>query len=593
MTLSHRNLRLLASFSLLSVAACAAEGSGDSAQSSGADISSIQSYFSDAKKLDLSDLERVTAGFAADGLNSALSTGNLAGGTHFNVKFEAPSVFAATAMPNKVLPTSDQVQGLDKIVGGLSAQFGETELGTEVNKVRLNHLSSGADTYYVESGFSTDIGVGPQWQFPSNGFGNGISVVLGIQADAALNSRVIIATQDDGLDALVNTPVQAVQNMRGFIFPRSMTDIRAMKPGEMFALQGKGTLGANFGIGAPVFVADPTALSYSIVVSAGVSGTISGMVDVQLVRMDGDEVIVDVGVENGTADSFHAGIADGWGIKGLCDDGKPCLRDVSIAGKNVGLSGLVEKAITGQLNKYLQSSITVDDSHSASRLSLSRFTVHMDRGNATENQAALEQLLKFDLRLAQAMYNRDLDQANPAIVANFDAMRAAQTSTFNFGFQLLGINIYNHATTTKDGTFTIQTPDGQKSILFDSVQKSGGWFMSKHGYTRTGIAAQTVDPSNPTAVKSEANLFISTMNSDSHMNNDFGSDNVDALILGIAGRDVLDTLNQYGDKETQTLWARCPAIQDNTTTTTRARRARSAGTRRATSTSSPTRPSRR
>ena len=46
---------------------------------------------------------------------------------------------------------------------------------------------------------------------------------------------------------------------------------------------------------------------YRVVVSAGVSSVIGGQLDVQLVRLAGDEVVVDVGVENGRGVSFHAG----------------------------------------------------------------------------------------------------------------------------------------------------------------------------------------------------------------------------------------------------------------------------------------------
>src|ERR1043165_2826898 len=136
MTLSYRHL---AALSLLSLAACAAE-SDASTEENTSDISSIKSYFADAKKLDLDDLTRVSVGFATDGLNDALykDTGTLHGG----LKFQAPAVFAATAEPNKVLPDRFEVKGLDSIVSGLAAQFGETELGTQVNKVRLNHVQT-------------------------------------------------------------------------------------------------------------------------------------------------------------------------------------------------------------------------------------------------------------------------------------------------------------------------------------------------------------------------------------------------------------------------------------------------------------------
>jgi hypothetical protein len=554
MTLSYRHL---AALSLLSLAACAAESDAET-NASEADISSIKSYFADAKKLDLTDLTRVSVGFATDGLNDALykETGTLHGG----IKFEAPSVFAATAEPNKVLPDQYEVKALDTIVSGLAAQFGESELGTQVNKVRLNHVSTTEDKFFVESGFTTGVGIGPSWNINAQGFAN-TGVTLGFNADALLTSRVIVATKTDKLGDLVDAPLAAVKAQRGFIYPRSMNDVRGMKPGEMFALRGQGQLGANFGVGAPIFVAAAGPLGYQVVVSAGVAGVVSGEIDVQLVRLEGDEVVVDVGVEKGHGVSFHAGISDQWGIKGICEDGQSCLRDVNIAGKAVGLRGLVEKAVANQVNRYLTFSIDAGASEQSSRVSLSRFRFHMDKGDKAETEKALQQLLKFDLRLAQALYNRDLDQAQPAITADFDAVRAATTTSRNFGFELLGMNIYHKAVVQKEGTFVLQTPDGAKSILFDQLQKDGGWFEKKHAFTRTGVGAESIQGSKLT---SEANLFVQTLNSDSHMDNDFAIDNIDALLLGIGGRDLVDTLDTYGNKLQQTLWAKCPAETQST-----------------------------
>jgi len=190
--------------------------------------------------------------------------------------------------------------------------------------------------------------------------------------------------------------------------------------------------------------------------------------------------------------------------------------------------------------------------------------MHMDKGNKEENQKALEQLLKFDLRLAQAMYNRDLDQTTPAVTAELDAVRASTTTTRNFGFELLGMNIYHRAVVKREGTFVLQTPDGAKAILFDHMAKDGGWFQRKHGFARTGIAAESIDAKSPNAFKSEANLFVQTLSSDEHADNDFAIDNIDALLLGVAGKDVVDTLDQYGNDIERTLWTKCPA-QERTT----------------------------
>ncbi len=552
-----RPVALLALLSIATTAACAVEGD-EEPDSSEAAVTELKAYWADAKRLDLGDLTRVTVGFATDNLNDQLASSN------FGVRFEPPQVFATQAEPSRVLPDNAEIKALDTVVSGLAARFGENELGTQVNATRLRHLQSGTDKYYVESAFSARAGLGRSWSFDASGLlHDGAGVSLGFDANAELVSRVILAADDDEIGSLIQSPLAAAKEMRGFVYPRSLQDVRSMKPGEMFALRGLGKLGANFGVGAPILVAEPTGgLAYRIVVSAGVSGVIGGQLDVQLVRLEGDEVVVDVGVENGRGVSFQAAVRDGWGVKGICDDGERCLRAVELAGKRIDLARLVEQAIEKRLNSYLSFRVEGQASSASSRVSLSRFRFHLDKGNEDEVEKALQQALKFDVRLAQALYNRDLGERDPAVVADFDAVRAATTSTRSFGFELLGMNIYHRAVVKKEGSFVVQTPEGAKSILFDSVHKGGGWFQMDHGYTRTGVAAQTLDAQNPEAFRSEANLFLQTAVGDKHMDDDVIIDNVDATLLGLVGPRAVEALDAYGNEMERLVWSKCPVEED-------------------------------
>ncbi len=544
--------RVLGMFGVMALSAVACAAPSDEAEDSEQAISSLRAYFADAKKLDLGDLTRVSVGFATDQLNDAL------GGNGVSARFDRPAVFAAQAEPNRILPDGSEIKALDTIVSGLAARFGESELGTRVNKTRLDYLASGRDKYFVESGFAVRAGLNHSWNFDASGLMDGVGVSLGFEANAELTSRVIVAAKDDNLQGVLSAPLSAVKNMRGFVYPRSVADIRKMKPGEMFALRGQGKLGANFGVGAPILVAEPTAgLSYRIVVSAGVSGVVGGQLDGQLVRLAGDEVVVDVGVENGRGISFNAAIRDGWGVKAVCDDGIPCLRPLELAGQRLDLQRMVEKAIEKRVNQYLTFKIEGSVGYASSRVSLSRFKFDLSKGNPDETQRALEQLLKFDMRLAQALYNRDLDQASPAVVNELDAVRAATTSTRNFGFEVLGMNIYQHAVVDREGSFVVQTPDGARAILFDSLEKNGGWFQTRHSFKRTGLAAQTLDARDPTKFKSEANLFLSVGAGDEHIDDDLLVDAADATLVSLGGKDVVETLDHYGNQMERTVWERC------------------------------------
>ncbi|AKU95490.1 hypothetical protein AKJ09_02154 [Labilithrix luteola] len=551
-----RILGLVSIVVLAGVACAAPEEEGDSSQAA---VTELKAYWADAKKLDLGDLSRVAVGFATDELNNQIS------GPNIGARFDAPNVFAAAAEPNRVLPDGSEIKALDTVVSGLGARFGENELGTQVNAARLKHLQSGADKYYVESGFALNAGINHGWSFSAGGFGgNGVGTSLGFDAGVALSSRVIIAASDDRVLDVLKAPLASVKQMRGFVYPRSADDIRKMKTGEMFALRGSGKLGGNFGLGAPLLVADPTgSLAYSVVLSAGVSSVISGQLDVQLVRLDGDEVVVDVGVENGKGVSFNAAVTDGFGVKGICEDNERCLRALEFGGKKFDSAKYVEKAIEQRLNQYLTFQVTAGAATNSSRVSLSRFRFHLDGGNKDETSRALEQALKFDLRLAQAIYNRDLGESAPAVVVDFDAVRASTTSTRNFGFELMGMNVYHNAVVKNEGTFVLQTPDGAKNILWDTLQKSGGWFQMQHDLRRTGVAAQTLDAKNPDDFRSEANLFVQTVVSDSHMDDDMIIDNIDGLIGGVAGQKVVDALDTIGNDMQRLVWDACPVEKDD------------------------------
>ncbi|MFO0667919.1 MAG: hypothetical protein U0174_28465 [Polyangiaceae bacterium] len=545
--------RVLGSIALCMLAAIPGCGGSDEDESNLDDLP-LKAYWADAKKLDLSDLTRVAAGYATDGLNSSLRLGPV------SATFDAPTVFAAQAEPSTILPGNAKVKGIDQIVSGLAADFGERELGTQVNAIRLRHLQAGDDKYFVESAFTLRGGLAGGWNFTA-GMPNGVGVNLGLNVGADVSSRIIVASTKDNVVKVLTTPLAAAADIRGFVLPRSIDDVQKMRPGEMFALRGAGHLGANLGLGVPVLF--QTSGVYNIVASVGVSAVIAGQIDVQLVRLEGDEVVVDVGIENGKALSLSAGISDSFGIKGICDDGISCLRPVEVAGQKVDITQMVANAIDREVNKYLTFSISASAGRSSSRVSVSRLRFHLDRGNRAEVSRALEHALRFDVRLAQAMYNRDLGNPTPAVVAEFDAVRASTTSTRNFGFELFGMNMYHRAVVDKEGTFTVQTPEGVKTVLFDSVSKHSGFFQMDHGFTRIGVGAQTLDARNPLNFRSEANLFLQTAVSDKRMGNDLIIDNIDATLLAIVGSKGIEAIDPFGNRLQQAVWEHCRVQADD------------------------------
>ncbi len=553
--------KLSVSGSVLTLAVAIA-GCGDHSGDGEADQDSVRllkTYWADARKLNLTDLIRVETGYAAERLNDKLAVGE------FAATFEAPSVFGAQEQRSEILDeiagASNRVRSLSAIVSGLAAQFGDSELSTQVNAIRLKQVQSGGNSkYYIESGFSLKGGIDHGWSFSAGGFGGS----LGFAAQAILSSRVIVASDDQRLRSLVTAPLHAVKEMRGFIYPRSVADVRAMRPGEMFALKGEGRLGVNLGVGVPLLAAAPIPqASYDVVFSAGVSASLTGDLDVQLVRLEGDEVVVDVGMETVKETSFEAAIKDGWGIKAVCDDGSPCLRTIDLGLKKVDLKRMTEQAVQRRLDEYLHTEIGGGVSSVKSRAMVSRMRFHLDRGDATEVSRALEQALKADVRLAQALHNRDLGNPTPAVAVDFDLLRNATTSKRNFGAQIFGMSIYQKVVVEKSGVFSVDTPSGSQLLLFDSLDKHGGWFQMDHGFTRIGVAALAFEKSEPDVSKSQANLFVQTLVGDTHMDDDTMIDNADALISALAGSAAVEALDTYGNALQRKVWDTCPVEEDD------------------------------
>lgn len=550
-----RSLALLSLLTLSTAAAACAPADEDTASAEG-EISALKTLWADYKKLDDQDLKRAFVGLSADALSDLLT----GGGT--GIVIDPPQVFAEQAQPNAVLPNNLEVKALDQVVSGLAAQFGEKELGTEINKARLNYLKSGSAKYYVESAVTGKVGINDSWSLAGEGFDE-TSVRIGADVGKAWTSRVIVPVDDQNIRTLANTSVDAAKGLRRFVMPTKLEDVKAMKPGEVYALRTTGRLGANFGVGVPLLVAEPTGgLAYRIVLSAGVAGVIGGQVDAQVARLEGDEAVVDVGITKGKGISFQAAIRDGWGIKGICEDGERCLRTTDLGSHKTDLKILVEKAVAKRLNSYLAVNLEGGASESDTRVSLMRFKFHLGKGNQADMERAFQNAIRFNVRDAQTEAMKQLGDSNAAIEQEFDAVRAATTTTRNFGFELLGMNIYRRAVVERSGSFVLQTPEGAKSILFDTVHKDGGWFQRDHGFTRTGIAAQTFDKANPEAFKSEANLFVQTAVGDSHMDNDFIIDNIDATLLGIGGKKIVDKLDEFGNQMAKLVWTKCPSEEN-------------------------------
>ncbi len=504
---------------------------------------SIRSLISDAKKLDLGDLAILGAGYATEGLNDLLDTTNYA-----SIELSPTEFYALKERVDQDLTLND----IDILVSGLAARFGESELSTEVNRIRAGHLhdSSTDDRYFAESSFTIKSSLSHGWNFASKGLtGDDASTTIGFDLGADLEAR-IIGAYDGEVDGIRQAPLAAIRSTRGFIFPRATNDIRDMRPGESYALKGAGTMGINIGVGVPILIAEPTAfLTYNIVLTAGLRSQLSGQMDVQLVRLQGDEVVIDVGMEVSSVKSARIGLRDGWGVQGLME------QEVDIAGINVDLGSLVEKALQKQLNQKLNLiHAEASRTNKKTRMSVARLRFQLDASDPQgAREEALAQALKGDIRLAQALANR----GDSGVKAEFDLLRSGVSSTAHAGLEIFGMKFFR-TTQEQEGSVVIQTPGGATSLIFESLHRVGGWFFTSHGYGRTGLAGLMYNAETGGAMQAETNLFISLQEGDKFMRRDQLLDHLDGIILSVGGVEALHSMETHTNALENLILDLCP-----------------------------------
>lgn len=486
-------------------------------------LSSIKSLYRDARDLDLGDLVSRGAGLATDQLNEALAFGGAA------ASVDAPVLYALSEDAQDDLTLKD----LDALVSGLTARYGDRELTSAVNALRRAHLAASADRVFAESGFTIRGDAPFGWDLPAVGLDERLR--LGFSAGGSVQARIVSAFESEAR-ATGLSPLQAVAGIRGFVLPRDVEDLRAMKPGEAFALRGEGRLGINLGAGVPMVVAQPVgAIAYTLVVSGSLRTSLEGQLDVQLVRMDGDDVVVDVGTEGSTVRAARIALEDGWGVTGLV------ARTFDVGGYELDLGRLLDKSLTGLLNRKLDLvSARAGTSKTELRMSVARFTFHLGATDEATRQA-LAQALRGDVRLAQALAGRGA----PGVDAEFDLFRTGLSAASDAGIDLLGMRFFTEKL-TQEGSTVVQTPGGARTLLFESLHQESGWFFSSHGFTRVSLAGLVFDPAGG-APTGEANLFLQVMEGDKHLERDKLLDHLDAVLLGVAGPDAFAALEEKGN----------------------------------------------
>ena len=486
-------------------------------------LDSVRSLIRDPSELDLDDLLDNGKALVTEELNGVLASGDLGG---FAVDFHAED-------------------DLEPLVNDMAAAFGERELTTAVNAARLRHLQSSSDTVYAETSLTLEPGTGISWGTSVEGLvADGVSTAnVGFRADATIEARVISAH-----DAETDDPIARLQSLREFAVPRSIEDLRAMKPGEAVALRGEGSLGANLGVGVPLLIAEPTSvLTYNVALSAGLRTRLGGVLDVQLLRMDGDALVLDVGVQKVQEKSAFLAIRDRWGVQGLLES------EIDIAGIDVDLGRLVDRALQRQLDERLNLiDALAETSRESSRMTVARLRFDL---SADEDllAPAIAQALRGDIRLAQALSNR----GEPGVLAELDLLRSGASSASQAGIELFGMSFFRRRI-EEQGTIVVQSPAGVRTVMFESLRKDWDWLFSRHGYTRVGLSGLLFDPRNPGAeAQGEANLVVQLLEGDSVMERDKLLDHIDGALLALVGAEAVAALEGPGNEMQRWVQAEC------------------------------------
>ncbi len=489
-------------------------------------LDAIKSVLRDPSELDLEDLIDNGKAFASAEANEFLASGDLGG---LAIEFHG-------------------ADDLDPLVRDLAAAFGERELTTSVNALRLRHLQSSGDTVYAETSFTVEPDASLGWSLDVDGLIEDASSTAGVGFDggATIEARVISAH-----DAELDNPLDRLKTLRDFVLPRSLEDLRALKPGESFALRGEGHLGANLGVGVPLLIAEPsTAISYSVVASGGLRTRLSGVLDVQLIRLEGSEVVVDVGIDQVRSRTAWLAIKDRWGVQGLVES------TLDIAGIEVDLGRLIDRALQKQLDKRLNLiEALAEKGETSSRMTVARLRFDLD-ADPRLLEPALAQALRGDIRLTQALSHR----GEQGILAELDLLRSGLSTVSSAGIDLFGMSFFRRRI-EQEGTIVVQSPAGARTVMFESLHRASGWFFSSHGYTRVGLSGLLFDPSDPEATApGEANLVVQIEEGDSTMERDKLVDHLDGMILALGGSDALAALEGPGNALERLVQEACRGI---------------------------------
>jgi len=485
----------------------------------------VLDYFRKTNDLPIDDLVLRGVSLATQELNELLSSL-----PYLTIKLADTTLFGATGGEVDGVP----VQNIAKLRSGLIDRFGEKDFATQITDMRLFHLQSSDYALFAESEFKVDIG----HKFKHTVKADDLPFSVGFSANQSVMARILFSSPN-WLHAYTNAPLEAVLALRGFILPTGIDDIMKMKPGESVTLLGRGHVGFNVGANIPVFSFEPVShLLLSSRFSISARAQVSGHVDYQLIRGEGNTVYLEVGVENRNFEEVKVALKDGFGLTAL-----PAGIEVTILGKKYSLGKIAEKVVTNYLRKKGWSLFGAELSASGkqSRIMINRFEFDFSIMDEERAQALL-QGLSGDLRLAQTLGDRPDSGVRETAGFTRDLNNRRQYA----GAHIASLRFFVENIETSALVY-IEDSDSMWEILLDQIEYSAGKFFTTWGFRRQLIRSQ--EWKSGEYLGANANLRIAVTEADRFTRRDQILDHIDSILLSLMDFDtVYHTLSPEFDK---------------------------------------------
>lgn len=499
--------------------------------------SRFKNAFNDMKNIDLSDLTVLGAGLATDQLNDGL--GNV---PYSTIQLSRTSLYGA----REEILGQTLVHDINGLRGGLTERFGEHAFATRLVDLRKEQAAAN-NLVWAESHFKIGPSLNHGW---SVSHGDTVGSV-GFDANASVET-VVIAPFEERSEALLDAPLSAIKETRGWIIPRSAQDVIRMTPGESLAMRANGALGMNLGVGVPFLVGTVAGVvTLNARVNLGARVAIKGELDVQLVRGQGNDVWVDVGMDKQQLRHFAVALTTGYGVAGLPE------VDLGLGRLNLDIDDLAEKALQKQLNKHLTPSLSATTTTSTARLTVARFRFDASKLVEKETEQALTQALRGDIRLAQAL----AVNGTKGVAQELDLLKDARSEADYVGFRFLGMEFYR-ANNFDTGSIHIEQNGENQTLLFSELEEKSGFFFTDRAYEwRKLVSIKTQDGRLTDA---QVNSRITLREADSFLSRDQMLDHIDPLAGYLTGFNPLwEDVNVMADDLAYFVDHVCPAPSHN------------------------------